>query len=161
MAWTNLTVANATAGNAILASDIAAAFTNLNEAPRGYVAHGTKTTNTSYTGTPADVITVSSVSLLANRRYKVTAMVSFHAAGNSFSNVRLYRDATIIGIAGNYCQTGSTEPGSVNLVVYIAPGAATSTFKFDIAVVAGNTVGTAIAAATQPALLLIEDIGPT
>ena len=134
---------------------------NMLALPRGYVAHGTKTTNTSYTGTAADVVTVSSVSLLAGRRYKVTAMVSFHAAGNSFANVRLYRDATIIGVAGNYCQTGSAEPGSVNLVVYIAPGAATSTFKFDIAAVAGNAVGTALGSATQPALLLVEDIGPT
>lgn len=158
MAWVSPT--NVATGDVLTASTWnQAVVANTLSLPRGYVAHGTKTTTTSYTGTAVDVLTVSSVSLLAGRRYKVTAMVSFHAAGNSFANVRLYRDATIIGVAGNYCQTGENEPGSVNLVVYIAPGAATSTFKFDIAAVAGNAVGTALGSATQPALLLVEDIG--
>jgi hypothetical protein len=134
---------------------------NMDSLPRGYVKHDTKTTNTSYTGTAADVISVASVAFLAGRRYRITAMVGFHASGANLTQVRLYRDATVIGQAGGYSQSGTNEQGSICLVVYIAPGAATSTVKFDIRATAGNTVGTALGSATQPALLLIEDIGPT
>jgi hypothetical protein len=131
---------------------------NTTSLARGYVAHATKTTNTSYSG-PTDVITGVSASLVSGRRYRVTAHVNFHAGGASLSRLQVYRGATVIATGNGYCQSGINEQGCITVVAYIAPSTATETFKIDIQVTAGNATGTAVASATQPALLLIEDIG--
>jgi hypothetical protein len=155
-----VTIGTFTSGQVLTAAQMNDIGNDVNIGPRGYVAHATRTTNTSYTLTPADVITGVTATLVSGRRYRVTAHVNFHALAANFSRLRVYQDATVIGQGFAFCQNGVNEQATVTVVIYLT-GSGSSTFKTDIAATSGNSSGTAVASATQPGLLLIEDIGST
>lgn len=99
MAWTDLTVANATAGNAILASDFEAAFTNLNEAPRGYVGQATSTTiNQSTTSSGLDLTGMTVTwTAAASRWYRIDLIVPrFGKPASTAAHLSINEGATIL-----------------------------------------------------------------
>jgi hypothetical protein len=99
MAWSNITVANATAGNAILASDQAKVFQNLNEAPRGYIGQATSTTinqSTSTTGLDLTGITVTWTAE-ASRWYRIELIVPrFAKPASTEAHLSINEGATIL-----------------------------------------------------------------
>jgi len=95
---------------------------------------------------------------VANRRYRLTAegLISSTSAGVASMNIADPSNNQI-----QLCQTQLSITGSgakVVLSAIISPAAGSITRKVRVAVSAGT--GTLVAAATSPAYLLVEDIGP-
>ena len=159
MAWTQLTVANATAGNAILASDIAAAFTNLNEAPRGLVACKNNTTlNQSITTSQADITGMSlTFTAVADRIYEVSFYLpsgARPAAGRLL--IRLFAGATTIQ-SGTFDGADSMpKPWWMSRIMTFTAGSVT--VKATAQIDAGSGTGTLLAS-SGVVQLCVHDLG--
>jgi len=152
---------NFTAGQVLTA-------TECNQFPRGVMALATSTTN--YTLTATDVIATGmtvTFTAVVNRYYRVTyyeAQVQTPTAVSSFVNLSI-KDTNAAGTTLNYgrLQTSAALQiiGNVNTVAVISYATAGSKIVVGTASVNVTTgAPTLQRAATYPAFLLVEDIGP-
>lgn len=138
-----------------------------NSFPFGIVAQATSTTSdTNITSTETVQLTASTFTAIANRYYKITYFEPqpFPSAGTPNyiqTKIRLTNTAgTCFATAIHQVDSNQNPAVSTSLTsVTIQTLTAGSTVIVATAVVNGGT-GTCTRSATQPALLLVEDIGP-
>ena len=130
-----------------------------NRFPRGVVAYNQVITTDGSIGGEEVQITGSVFTAVANRYYKVTYYEPNPSGGTGFYTFRI-RQTNISGtvLQNGYVQTASGE----NLYAHISwvgTFSAGSVNVVALAAISGST-GTLNRAATNPAFLLVEDIGP-
>lgn len=162
MAWTQLNAANPTAGNAILASDHAAAFTNLNEAPRGYVI-GAKTTSNQTSITSGIDATGMSVTVpqINGRQYRITVHAEAQSSAANDVVVLELTDATPTSLQRATDVLSVANIAQTLTLVYYETAAATGnvTRKVRVSRASGSGNVQLNAASTRPGLILVEDMG--
>ena len=128
-------------------------------APWGRVASSIKTTTTSLSTTVADVTSVT-FTAVANRYYKVhffSPYLSMGAAGAC--------DVTLTDVSNTQVTVANFSPRGiglfepVNLMYLETPSAGSVTRK--IRAVLSTSTGNIFGSATAPAVLIVEDIGPS
>jgi hypothetical protein len=132
-----------------------------NRLPRGVVAFGAKTTTQSGISTETEIVASSSFTAIANRYYKITFSVPRifkTTTGNLTYRVRLTNTSGTQIQALNQNVTGGTLTNETCIVV--------TTFSAGSTVVIGSLASDAGSAAsepgaTQPAQIIVEDIGPS
>ena len=131
-----------------------------NRFPRGIMALSNLTANTSI---PNAETTRTSVSFtaIANRYYRITWYEGLCTNANaSVNNFYLRLDTTggtIIGTANLYMVAGDNKPNILSVVTTFSAGTRTIYAR---ATENAATSTTLTASSTQPAFLLVEDIGP-
>lgn len=137
--YTALTVANATAGNAILASDHSAAFTNINNlrvppaarielTSNVAVANNSHTDFTGFTSTNASEVvdtdgmvtlsgTASAITVQTTGLYAVSAQAIFatNGTGNRLLRIVRSRSGTLVSIASALQPSQSVSPASLSV----------------------------------------------
>jgi hypothetical protein len=165
MAWSNITVANATAGNAILASDHEKAFQNLNEAPRGIPATGARAQITTSSASFTTVADISGLSITYSQVSGRTYLTVVHLEVASTVN----GDTIVVALTDGSNTTLSREPvylalstlsQSVAIVFYeVAASSASVTRKVRCNRNSGTGTCTVNAGATFPAQIISMDVG--
>ena len=151
---------NFTAGQVLTAAE-------QNRFPRGIVGQATSTTaNTNITTTETVQMTASTFTAVANRYYRITYYEPFALPAAGIPNfiackIRLTNASGTVFASGFNQADTNTSPavGASITVVTIQTLTAGSTVIVATAVVSGG-IGTCSRSATEPALLLVEDIGP-
>jgi hypothetical protein len=140
--------------------------TQQNQFPRGIVAQATSTANSSPTSTETVQLTATTFTAVANRYYKITYFEpqALSSAGvTNFIQLRIrLTDASGTNYATGLNQADTAQNPAVGASVTITT---IQTFTAGSKVIVGTAVvntGTGFCgrSATQPALLLVEDIGP-
>src|SRR5581483_9589542 len=100
----------------------------------------------------------ATVTVPANRRLKVTAHVGNYSGGGAdIYDWKILEGATVLADSA-ISSPGSGEASTVTAL--LTPAAGAHTYKVTSNHVTGATAGQVNASATQPAFLLVEDIGP-
>jgi hypothetical protein len=132
-------------------------------APWGYIQYTEVTSNVT-SGNNATILTGNTISVVNNRRYRITGHVPgyFASAANNVAEVRIRVGGTdIAGSRVFTSQVTSAENGCnvVGMYVATATNASLACNLFSAAVVGTNHQY--LASATIPISLLVEDIGPS
>lgn len=129
-----------------------------NRFPRGVMAYNQVTANTSIT-VEATVITGSTFTAVANRYYRITYYEPNPSGGTGYWRWAIRLSST----SGTLLQTGFHTGGAgverTGLAVWVGTLSAGSTNVVATASMSAGT-GTLARAATYPAFLCVEDIGP-
>jgi hypothetical protein len=138
--------------------------TNANQWPRGVVAYATRTSNLAFSTTETTMITASTFTAVANRYYKITyyepAPAWIAGAGNYiFGRIRLTNTSGTQYTQSVNQASGGTA-GTTTLITQVI-----TTFSAGSTVIIGTlqsntSTPTAFCGATQPAFILVEDLGP-
>lgn len=138
---------------------------NMNLLPGGSKGQGYAqiTSGTAAVGTTVTDISGLSITFTAvsGRRYRITgqALIS-KASGSAGDTINLYiRDGSGTQIALNQQTASGTYPYTLTVGVTTAPSAGSTTYKLSF----NNSAGTSAvsASSTNPAWILVEDIGPS
>ena len=132
-------------------------------APWGYIQYTQVTSNVT-SGNNATILTGNTISVVNNRRYRITGHVPgyFASAANNVAEVRIRVGGTdIAGSRVFTSQVTSAENGCNIVAMYVATAtnASLACNLFSAAVVGTNHQY--LASATIPLSLLVEDIGPS
>ena len=132
-------------------------------APWGYIQYTEVTSNVT-SGNNATILTGNTISVVNNRRYRITGHVPgyFATAANNVAEVRIRVGGTdIAGSRVFTSQVTSAENGCNIVAMYVATAtnASLACNLFSAAVVGTNHQY--LASATIPLSLLVEDIGPS
>lgn len=138
--------------------------TNANQWPRGIMAYAERTSNFTCTTTEAVAITASTFTAVANRYYRITYFEPganpIPGAGNSITTkIRLTNASGTIYQTTNRQESGATSVTNPLVAITV------ETFSAGSVVIVGTAIAnistpTLFAGSTQPAFILIEDIGP-
>lgn len=126
-----------------------------NRFPRGVVGYGQHVTNTAFT-TETTTATTNIFTAVANRYYRITYFEpSLTNTAIGTSTMKIKNGATIIqqGIVPNIA-AATAYIGSISVVTTFTAGSVTIT-----GTMTSSATGSAQASATQPAYILVEDIG--
>lgn len=131
----------------------------MNALPGGFLGHAQAVANQASIGVgPTDVTSLSiGVTVAASRRIKVTAkFVTSQQTSIAIQTMRIQEGGT--ELQRSVSSPGVGEFVSTLLVAFLTPSAGAHTYKLT----AGTSAGTMTveAAATYPAFILVEDIGP-
>lgn len=147
-----------------VAGDILTA-SNMNLLPGGTVDYAIKTSDQNITGAgPTDITSLTvTFTAVAGRRYKITGHCDVADVDEGDQWVGLVRTSAatigrfgrIRGGVGSPSEDATTFDGSV---VHV-PGAGSVTYKLSLERISGSSDVDVIAAATNPAYILVEDIG--
>lgn len=161
-------VATAAAWN-VITNDVIDHETRILALPRGYITHSTQTSNTNGIGTSAtDTSLTVTFTAVANRRYKLSFQGSLkNESGSSQGGTGTFAAAFITDSANtiigayllafiNSVNAGDRLRGSA--FTFVTPSAGSVTYKVR-AIFANGSSNVFEAAATNPAILLVEDIG--
>lgn len=141
--------------------------TNANQWPRGIVARAVSTTSdTNITSTESVQLTASSFTAVANRYYKITyfepqALPAAGIPNYIYLKIRLTNTSgTCYATGGNTADTNTTPAVGASITIIT-----TQTFSAGTVTIVGTAVvnggtGTCARSSTQPATLIVEDIGP-
>jgi hypothetical protein len=132
--------------------------------PWGYIAQGTATANQTGITTEADLtgLTSGSVNLVANRRYKVSVNAYiYQTVTDTYGGIRIYNDATQLQEVWVSRPTTASEQVPISGFVTFTTTTAAHTIKATLRRSGGTGTMNSYAAATYPAVLLLEDIGPS
>ena len=136
----------------------------VDEFAKGVVARATITANQGSIGsTTTDItsLTTGSVTTEAGRDYKVTIDLSVAVDTVSLPITIILADGSNNQLAAKAVHSVSaTQQDGFTLTFVHAPGAGSREYKVRAQCPVGGT-DTIVAAATQPALILLEDLGPT
>jgi hypothetical protein len=132
-------------------------------APWGFVQYTEVTSNVT-SGNNATILTGNTISVVNNRRYRITGHVPgyFASAANNVATVEIrVGGTTIAGQRVFTSQITSAENGCTVTAMYVATAtnASLACNLYSLAVVGTNHQY--IATATTPMFLLVEDIGPS
>jgi len=136
----------------------------MNRLPRGVMSY-TSTTTSDATITAEEIqITGGSFTAVANRYYRITyyePQLAVPATAGAYITIRL----RLTNLSGTVYQTGVFQTGPANVVNSTSTIHSVNTFSAgSVTLVASlqcNTgTGSATRSSTQPAFLLVEDIGP-
>jgi hypothetical protein len=132
-------------------------------APWGYIQYTQVTSNVT-SGNNATILTGNTISVVNNRRYRITGHVPgyFASAANNVAEVRIRVGGTDIAGSRVYTsQITSAENGCNIVAMYVATAtnASLACNLFSAAIVGTNHQY--LASATIPLSLLVEDIGPS
>jgi len=132
-------------------------------APWGFIQYTEVTSNVT-SGNNATILTGNTISVVNNRRYRITGHVPgyFASAANNVAEVRIRVGGTDIAGSRVYTsQVTSAENGCNLVAMYVATAtnASLACNLFSAAVVGTNHQY--LASATIPLSLLVEDIGPS
>ena len=157
------------AAHNIIVNDIIDHETRILALPRGYITHSTQTSNTNNIGTSAtDTALTVTFTAVASRRYKLSFQGSLknesatpQGGVGTFAAAFITDSAnTIIGayLTGyiNSVNSGDRLRGSA--FTFVTPSAGSVTYKVR-AIFANGASNVFEAAATNPAIRLVEDIG--
>ena len=136
--------------------------TQQNQFPRGIVAIGTRTSTDSSVTVEEVQVTSSSFTAVANRYYKVTYYeTELSSPSTSYMQMSIRKTnlaGALVGAGTAINGNGSTSYNGGSVVVVTTFTAGATVLVATLSCNAGT--GKASASAGQPALLLVEDIGP-
>lgn len=128
----------------------------LAEVPQGYVTKATSTATTSLITGDIDVVTVT-FTALANRRYRLSLLISFQAAGSASTAFGKITDNTPTQLQAAVVTVPASGFGSLYCFEEVTPAAGSVTYRARISATASVAL---TGAANQKHYLLVEDIGP-
>jgi hypothetical protein len=136
----------------------------MNRFPRGIVAYAERVSNFGCTTSEQVAITASTFTAVANRYYKITYFEPganpIPGAGNSITTkIRLTNASGTIYQTTNRQESGATSVTNPLMAETVETFAAGSVVIVGTAI-ANTSTPTLFAGATQPAFILVEDIGP-
>jgi hypothetical protein len=136
----------------------------MNRFPRGVVAYAERLSNFGCTTSEQVAITASTFTAVANRYYKITYFEPganpIPGAGNSITTkIRLTNASGAIYQTTNRQESGATSVTNPLMAQTVETFAAGSVVIVGTAI-ANTSTPTMFADATQPAFILVEDIGP-
>ena len=136
----------------------------MNRFPRGIVAYAERVSNFGCTTSEQVAITASTFTAVANRYYKITYFEPganpIPGAGNSITTkIRLTNASGTIYQTTNRQESGATSVTNPLMAETVETFAAGSVVIVGTAI-ANTSTPTMFADATQPAFILVEDIGP-
>lgn len=148
----------------------AALLNTLENAGRGIVASNSRTTNLGLTTSMADVTGLSvTFTTVAGRRYRCSSNMKLNIyesnSGASYAGIvetQLLMDANVVDfdhIMGNQLYLGNNDKSYLEYVTLTAPTAASHTWKVQARYTDSTAPGSILASATQPAYIILEDIG--
>ena len=133
--------------------------TNANQWPRGIVAYAQDTANSAAFSTAITTLTSTAFTAVANRYYKVTyyePSISYFSGTVNFVQGTIKNGATVLQIA-NENIAGQRSSVVATYVGTFSAGSVTITTTME-ASGGGNGIGSR--SATQPAFVVVEDLGP-
>jgi hypothetical protein len=135
-----------------------------NRFPRGIVAFAQRTTNFTMSTTEAVSITASTFTAVANRYYKITyresAVTVTAGAGNFiFQRIRLTNATGTQLLQPQLQSSGATQVANVANAIWVGTLTAGSTVIVGT-LVANTGTPAAFAGASNPAQIIVEDLGP-
>lgn len=133
--------------------------TQQNAFPRGIVAYAQDTANSAAFSTAITTLTSSAFTAVANRYYKVTyyePSISYFSGTVNFVQGTIKNGATVLQIA-NENVAGQRSSVVATYVGTFSAGSVTITTTMEAS---GGGAGIGSRSATQPAFVLVEDLGP-
>lgn len=142
----------------------------LQNAPRGIIATGSRTTSFNLTSTQTDITSLSvTFTTIAGRRYRCSTNFKVHVsegnAGASYAGLveaQLLLDGNVVDydhIMGNQLYLGNNDKCYLEYVTLTAPTAASHTWKVQARQMDTAQQSTITATTQQPAYIILEDIG--
>lgn len=127
----------------------------------GQIAYAEVTANQATITTAVDLTSLTTtLTLVANRRVRITGFIKmFSSVANDIGRLLIDGDGTTLQIAQTLLPSTS-QSVFLTCSVVVTPTAASHTYKLQAARGAGTGNITMQAAATNPAFILVEDLGP-
>ena len=155
----NLTYAlNQLAGTAGLPQGraLAAAAARMNGAARGFLGSSSKTAGETVAGVFNPSGLSVTVTVAASRRIKVSAHVDVQTSAAAYTEVRIVEGSTVLQLA-RASSYASGAPSTVTPYIVLTPSAGSHTYFVQDIPAAGQAQVNA--SSTNPATILVEDIG--
>lgn len=128
--------------------------------PWGFIATGAATSSQTGVSTVADVTSATvTFTAVTGRRYRIVGHCVVQQSTSTATSSVIIADGSNTQIQSWAMTLTASSFGTANLMVTVTPSAGSVTYKLRMSATAG-TIGTS-AAATAPATILVEDIGPS
>ena len=129
--------------------------------PWGIIGYVEVTANQTGISTITDLTSLTiTATYVANRRIRITGDVAFqNTTGGSFTRLSIREGSTVLN-SRQKVGTNNLLDEQIIATAVITPTAGSHTYKLSLTMSSGTGTTSLIASATQPAYLLIEDIGP-
>jgi hypothetical protein len=153
-------VRTAYAGAAVAGEVLTAA--NVNKIPGGWIGYAEVTANQGSITAQVDLTGLSvAVTVGSSRRLRITAQAHF-ASTVASDGVALFiqEGATTLNVLGLQLPTSAGVTQGITCAAVITPTAGAHTYKLQASRNTGTGTVNLAASATQPAFILVEDIGP-